>query len=115
MSSRCRPLAAAVALLAACASARPARSPDAALAAAGWTRATFAVQDHGKLVLSLPPGWIAKEEEPGQSGMADIRIEGPGGAFAILLTPLWNPGEPESPEARVDTAQLFADLARRNA
>jgi hypothetical protein len=110
-----RALAVAVALLAACASARPARTPDAASLPPGWTRVALPVPEHGKLVVSLPPGWIARDGGSGEAGAPAIRIDGPGGAFRVLLTPLWNPGEPEGAEARGDTARLFADIARRGA
>jgi hypothetical protein len=108
--------AAAAALLAACAAARSG-APHAAPASpeAGWTRRAFAVQERGHLLLALPPGWTAEEGEPGEAGLPGIRIEGPDGAFTVLLTPLWSPDESEGPEARADTAQLFADIARRRA
>lgn len=115
MPGSSRALAAAAALLCACASARHARTAPPQPGTPGWTRAAFPVQDHGKLVLSLPPGWMAKEGERGEGGAPAIRIDGAGGTFSALLTPLWNPGEPEGPQARIDTAQLFAEIARRNA
>jgi hypothetical protein len=44
-----------------------------------------------------------------------VKIRKAGVRFLVLLTPLWNPGEPESPQGRADSAQLFAELARREA
>jgi hypothetical protein len=79
----------------------------------GWARRAFAVQDHGRLLLSLPPGWAAAEGERGEAGAPAIRIDGRGGAFTVLLTPLWNPGGGEGDLA--DTARLFADVARHAA
>jgi len=111
--ARCTPLATALALLGACASARPAA--HAASIPPRWTRRAFEVPDHGTLVISIPPGWTASEGEEGESAVAAIRLAAPGHRFAALLTPLWNPGEPEAAEARADTAQLFADIARRKA
>jgi len=84
-------------------------------AADGWTSRAFAVQGHGRLLFRLPPGWTAAEGEEGEAGVPSIRVARPGERFVVLLTPLWNPGEPESPEARADTAQLFAELGRRKA
>jgi hypothetical protein len=81
----------------------------------GFTSRAFSVQGHGRLLVRLPPGWIAAEGEEGEAGVPAIRLTRPGDRFVVLLTPLWNPGEPESPEARADTAQLFAELGRRRA
>jgi hypothetical protein len=105
-------LAAAAALLAACASAP--RAPAASPGAAG-TRRAFPLDERGQLPLSLPPGWTATTGGPGEAGVPSIRLEAPGGGFAVLLTPLWNPEDSEEAEARADTAQLFADIARRKA
>jgi hypothetical protein len=108
--------AAAAALLAACAQARSGAPRGAAAPPeAGWKRRAFAVQDRGHLLLALPPGWTAEEGERGEAGAPAIRIDVPDRAFTILLTPLWSPDEPEEPEVRADTAQLFADIARRRA
>jgi hypothetical protein len=107
-------LAATAALLTACASERsgaprvPASPQD-----GGWQRRTFAIPERGELVLSLPSGWTAEEGESGEAGAPAVRLAGPGGSFKILLTPLWS--EDEEPDARADTAQLFADVARRRA
>lgn len=112
-------LASALALVGACASARaskhPAHPAEADAIAPGWTRRAFAVPEHGSLLLSIPPGWTATEGEEGEASAPAIRLEDPGHRFAVLLTPLWNPGEPEAAEARADTAQLFAEIARRKA
>jgi hypothetical protein len=111
-----RVLAAAVAALAACASARtaaPKRSgPD---LAPGWTRRSFDVRDRGRIVLGIPPGWKVSEAEQGEAEMPAIRLESPGATFSALLTPLWNPGEPGPADARAETAQLFAEIGRRKA
>jgi hypothetical protein len=109
--------AAAAALAAAgCASSRAAAPPPAErdALAPGWTRRAVPVRD-GRVVLALPPGWTATEGEEGEASAPAVRLERAGERFRALLTPLWNPGEPEEPEGRVDTARLFAELARRKA
>jgi len=109
-------VAAGLALLAAaCASSRAAAPPRPQQdeLAPGWTRRAFAVRDEGRVVLSLPPGWTATEGEEGEAAVPAIRLERSDDRFRVLLTPLWNPGEPEEPQARTDTAQLFAEIARR--
>lgn len=103
----------AAALLAGCAAGRGA-GPGGATARAPDRRA-FAVPGHGALEIALPPGWTATEQEGEPPAPMTVRLEAEGGAFVALLTPFWNPGEPEDVPARVDTAQLLADLARRNA
>ncbi len=108
-------LVALLALLAACARVRPAPAPLEAAGAPGSTQHVLAVRDHGRLLVSLPPGWSATEEQEGEASVPSVRIEKPGAGFLVLLTPLWNPGEPESPQERIDTAQLFAEIARRKA
>lgn len=108
-------VATAIALLAACASARSAKAQRAAAPASGGSERAFAVADHGRLVLSIPPGWTVEEGEEGEAGLTAIRLGRSGAGFTALLTPLWNPGEPDSPDARADAARLFAELARRAA
>lgn len=95
---------------AACAGAKPRATPPPLPA-----RTAFEVPGHGALEIAVPPGWTPKVE-PGEPPAArTVRLTGPGGAFVALLSPFWNPGEPESAEARDDTVQLFAELARRGA
>jgi hypothetical protein len=109
-------LAAAVAVLAACAAHRGA---PAGSGAALPVRRAFEVPGRGVLELGLPPGWIAEV----QAAVADapepapptLRLSAPGGAFVAILTPWWNPGEPEAIPARADSARLLAELARRSA
>lgn len=104
-------------LLASCATAgrsapvRPALAP----ARPGWAIRALEVPGHGRLVLSLPPGWSVSEPDEGEAGVPAVKLRKEGARFLALLTPLWNPGEPESPQARADSAQLFAELARREA
>lgn len=105
--------AACVALLAGCARVRPA-APGAE-ARPGWTTQVIAVGGHGRLVLSLPPGWAASEGKAGEALLPSLQLAKPGDRFLVLLTPIWNPGEPESAQGRADTATLFADLGRRRA
>jgi hypothetical protein len=81
----------------------------------GSTRRAFLVRGHGRLLVVLPEGWRAAESDDGGSPGPTIRIEKPGEKFLLLLTPMWNPGEPEPPQARADTARLFAELGRRSA
>lgn len=107
------PLACAAALALAtggCAGARPRPGPPPAP-----ERTAFEVPGHGALEVTLPPGWTATLEEGEPPAAQTIRLAAPGGAFVGLLSPFWNPGEPEEEEARADTAQLFAELARRSA
>lgn len=96
--------------LAACAGARPGRARPAEPA-----RRAFAIPGHGALELRVPSGWIATEQEGVPPAPRTVRLEPEGGGFVALLTPFWNPGEPEDEAARVDAAQLLAELARRNA
>lgn len=111
MTSVRAPLACAALALAAAgcagARARPA-SPEPA-------RTAFVVPGHGALELEVPPGWTAAYERGEPPAPRTIRLTGPGGAFVALLSPFWNPGEPEEAPARADTARLFAELARRGA
>ena len=112
MTSRAlaRPAAlAALALLCACARVRPA--PE----GSGGTRRAFVVRGHGRVLVTLPAGWSATEGEEGEGPGPTVRLGKPGAKFLVLLTPLWNPGEPEPPQARADTARLFAELGRRRA
>jgi hypothetical protein len=109
-------LAAALTPLAGCTASRGAARRPAG--EAPWARRAFAVRGHGhgRLLLSVPPGWsVAEQEGAGEASMGAIVLEGPKAAFKAVLTPLWNPGEPESVAARVDTAQLFAEIGRRKA
>lgn len=109
--------AAALTLLAACATAgarRPA-GPTAEAERPAWTSRALEVPGHGRLVLSLPPGWAVSEPVEGEAGAPAVRLTRAGDRFLVLLTPMWNPGEPESPPERADSARLFAELARREA
>lgn len=105
--------AAALVLLSGCARVRPA--PSSAGARPGWTERSMAVTGHGRLVVALPPGWVATEGREGEASLLSLRLTKPGARLLALLTPLWNPGEPEAPEGRADTAMLFAELGRRRA
>ena len=104
---------AALVLLSGCARVRPA--PSSAEARPGWTERSMAVSGHGRLVVALPPGWVATEGREGEASLLSLRLTKPGARFLVLLTPLWNPGEPEAPQGRADTAMLFAELGRRRA
>jgi hypothetical protein len=78
-------------------------------------RRAFEVPGHGALEIAVPEGWTATAE-PGEPPVPmTIRLAPRDGDFVALLTPFWNPGEPEDEPARADTAQLFAEIARRNA
>jgi hypothetical protein len=88
----------------------------------GARRLVLEVRGHGQLLVTLPAGWraaaVGVDGGPGPAqgeGPQSIRIEKPGDRFLVLLTPMWNPGEPEPPQARADTARLFAELGRRTA
>lgn len=102
----------ALALLAfaACAAARPAARP----APPAAERRLFAVPGHGALELAVPKAWMVEVGADEPDAPPTIRVEQPGVRFLALLTPFWNPGAPGEP-AGADTAQLFAELARRNA
>jgi hypothetical protein len=117
--ARSSAVASALALLAAaCAAPRAAAPPPAEAGeplAPGWTRRALDVRGRGQVVLALPPGWTATEGEEGEAAAPAFRLERQGERFRVVVTPLWNPGEPESPEGRADTAQLFAEIARRRA
>ncbi len=78
-------------------------------------RSAFEVQGHGALEIEVPPGWTASVEKGEPPAPRTIRLAGPGGAFVALLSPFWNPGEPENADSRADSAQLFAEIARRGA
>jgi hypothetical protein len=81
----------------------------------GAARRAFVVRGHGRLLVTLPAGWRAVEGDEGFGPGPTIRIESPGEKFLVLLSPLWNPGEPEPPQARADNARLLAELGRRSA
>jgi hypothetical protein len=106
--------AAAVAALLAPAACAGARRAERHAPPSGAELRVFAVPGHGAIELPIPKGWTA-EAGSGEPASPTIRLERPGGGFVALLTPFWNPGEPESGPERVDTARLFAELARRNA
>ncbi len=78
-------------------------------------RTAFEVPGHGALEISVPPGWTATVEAGEPPAPRTIKLAGPAGAFVALLSPFWNPGEPEGAPARSDNAQLFAEIARRGA
>lgn len=111
-----RPLAralAALTLLSACSGARRAAPPPAAGASEQSPYRAFVLPGHGRILLAIPPGWTFEEVEDAE--VATIRLGQEGARFVVLLTPFWNPGEPESPEARADTVSLFAEMGRRRA
>ena len=107
--ARAATLAALLAGSAACAGAKPRPAP------ATPDRTAFEVPGHGALEVAVPPGWTADVEAGEPPAPRTIRLSGPGGAFVALLSPFWNPSEPEGSESRVDNAQLFAEIARRGA
>jgi hypothetical protein len=88
--------------------------PSAADGSGSSSRA-IAVSGHGRVVVAVPPGWVATEGKEGEASPASLRLAKPGARFVAILTALWNPGEPESPQARADTATMFAELGRRRA
>jgi hypothetical protein len=112
-----RPAAvAAVTLLVACATGRgPAARGAGGAARAGWTRHDVEIPGHGRLLLSLPPGWAVTDAAGGDDAEPGVRLTRAGVRFLARLTPMWNPGEPESPQARADSARLFVELARHEA
>jgi len=73
------------------------------------------VPGHGAIELAVPAGWTAEPGPEGAPGPPTIRLGQHGASFVALLTPFWSPGEPGDEAARGDAAQLFAELARRNA
>jgi hypothetical protein len=96
-----------LAALAACAGA-PLRSAPGG--PAGERR--FEVPGQGDLFLRLPAGWSGSriEEDPGAP--PTFRLEPPEGGFLLLLTPLWDPDDPDAP-ADPDEARMLVELARR--
>ncbi|HEX9052138.1 MAG TPA: hypothetical protein VF841_16525 [Anaeromyxobacter sp.] len=76
-------------------------------------RTAFEVPGHGGLEISLPPGWTATPEPSEPTAPRRIRLEAPGAGFVAIVSPFWNPGEPEDPAARADNARLLAEIARR--
>jgi hypothetical protein len=78
-------------------------------------RTAFEVPGHGALEIAVPPGWTARTEAGEPPAPTTLRLTAPGGAFVVLLSPFWNPGEPEDEAARADNAQLLAEIARRGA
>lgn len=96
------------AVLGACATAR-------APAPAAPERRAFAVPGDGALEIAIPPGWVALAERREPPAPPTIRLEPPGGGFVALLTPFWSPQAPDDAGARAETAQLLAELARREA
>jgi hypothetical protein len=103
--------AAVLAASAGCARARPVKPPG----PPGAERRAFAIPGHGSLELPIPKGWTVESDPEEPPRAPTIRLERPGGAFVALLTPFWDPGEPEGESSRGDAARLFAELARRNA
>src|SRR6266540_501040 len=96
--------AAALALLVACAGARRAAPPSSGpTGPEAPARRAFVVPGDGRILLALPPGWTATEGEEGEAEVPTIRLEQEGARFLLLLSPLWNPGEPEGAQARADT------------
>jgi hypothetical protein len=111
-----RVLAALLVLLAGCAGARAPRSGEApAPPQPPEDRRAFAIAGGGALELALPPGWSAEEAGAGPAAPTTIRLEAPGAAFVALLTAFRSPGDGADHGGAAATAQLFAELARRNA
>lgn len=106
---------AALAALVACAAHRE-RAPGGAGAP---VRRAFEVPGRGALELALPPGWTAEvrdaaNDEP-DPARRTLQLTAPAGGFLAVLTPWWNPAQPEAIAARADDARLLAELARRSA
>jgi hypothetical protein len=97
--------------LASCATVRPAKG---APPPPGWERRAFEIPGDGTLELAIPKDWSAETASEGEDAPPTIRLEGIRPAFLALLTLFSNPGEPGE-HAGADTAQLFAELARRKA
>ncbi len=103
-------LALAALALAGCQTARPAKQSG---PPPGWERRAFEIPGDGVLELAIPKDWSAEESPATEDAPPTIRLER-AGEFLALLTPFSNPGEPAEATG-ADTAQLFAELARRKA
>jgi hypothetical protein len=112
MSPRTLARAGALALAAALAGCAGAKPPPAAAPAAAPPERRFEVAGRGTLVLRLPAEWVASEIE-GERGLPrTVRLEPPGGAFVVLLSPLFDRDDPGAP-ARAESAQVLTEIARR--
>lgn len=96
------------AALAGCAGAKPRPAP----AAPALPERRFEVGDRGAILLRLPAEWAASEVESEPGLPPTVRLQPPEGAFLVLLSPLWDPENPEAP-ARAESAQALTELARR--
>lgn len=112
VGSRALAAAALAVLGAGCARVQPVSAPA---GPPGATFRVFPVPGHGAIELAIPKGWTAQAVNGDASATPTIRLEHQGQSFVALLTPFWNPSEPGVKLASGDTAQLFAELARRNA
>jgi len=100
-------------LLAACAHRAPA--PAASPASSSGARLAWEVLGHGRLVLDIPPGWLATTGDADPPLPATLRLEPPAGRLVLLLTPTWDPSAPSEAPASVESVRLLVELARQKA
>jgi hypothetical protein len=72
----------------------------------------FEVPGQGDLFLPLPAEWTESQIEEDPGAPPTFQLEPGDGAFVVLLTPLWDPDDPEAP-AEPEQARALAELARR--
>ncbi|HSN90104.1 MAG TPA: hypothetical protein VLS93_02650 [Anaeromyxobacteraceae bacterium] len=72
----------------------------------------FEIPGQGDLLVPLPAGWTESQLEQDPGTPPTFQLEPGDGAFLLLVTPLWNPDDPEAP-ARLEQARALVEYARR--
>jgi len=72
----------------------------------------FEIAGQGDLFVRLPAGWTESQVEQDPASPPTFQLEPGDGAFVLLLTPLWDPDDPEAP-AQPEQAGALAEFARR--
>jgi hypothetical protein len=83
--------------------------------AAGSSRVALDLGARGRMLVVVPPGWIATPGDAQPPVPASLRLDPPAGHHLLLLTPLWDPAVAPGAPAGERGAHDMADLARQKA